>query len=59
MVRVRACIINRPGERIPFSNMMSRQNRTEISSKINFLGTTQSESWRGEIHQDKSHKDWP
>ena len=52
MVRVRAGIINWPGERISSSNIMSGQNTTEISSKINFLGTTQSEPWRREIHQD-------
>lgn len=39
MVRVRAGIINWPGEKIPPSN------------KINFLRATQSEPWRGEIHQ--------
>ena len=30
---------------------MNRQNRTELSSKINFLGGIQSEPWRTEIHQ--------
>ena len=39
MVRVRAGIINWPGDKIPYSN------------KINFQRAIQSEPWRGEIHQ--------
>ena len=38
MARVIAGIINWPGERIPSSNILNRQNRTNLSSKINFLG---------------------
>ena len=30
---------------------MTRQNRTELSSKINFLGSIQLEPWREELHQ--------
>lgn len=30
---------------------MNRENRAELSFKINFLGSIQSEPWRGEIHQ--------
>ena len=44
MSRVRADIINWPGERIQSRNIMNRQKRTELSSKINFLGGIQSES---------------
>ena len=50
MTRVRVGIINWPDERIPSSNIKSRLNF--LSSKINFLRAIQSESWRGEIHQD-------
>ena len=51
MARIRAGIINWPDERISSSNIMNRQNRTELSSKINFLRCIQSESWKREIHQ--------
>ena len=51
MAKVRAGIINWPGKRIPSSNIMSKQKRTELSSKINFLGTLQSELQSREIHQ--------
>ena len=51
MASIRAGIINWPGERISSGNIMNRQNRTEHSSKINFLGGIQSEPQRTEIHQ--------
>ena len=51
MANIRADIINWPGERIPFSSIMNRQNTTELSPKINFLGGIQSEPWRTELHQ--------
>ena len=51
MARVRAGIINWLGERIPFSSIMNRQNRTKLFSKINLLSAIQSEPWRGKIHQ--------
>jgi len=38
MANIRADIIKWPGERILSSNIMNRQKRTELSSKINFLG---------------------
>ena len=51
MVRVRAGIINWPGEKIPYSN------------KINFQRAIQSEAWRGEIHQGNTEVldtgNWP
>ena len=50
MTNIRVRIINWQGERIPFSNIMTRQNTTKLSSKINFLGHIQSEPWRTEIH---------
>ena len=50
MANIRADIINWPGGRIPF-NIMNRQNTTELSSKINFLGGIQSEPQKTEIHQ--------
>ena len=40
MANIRADIINWPGERIPFISIMNRQNTTELSSKINFLGVS-------------------
>ena len=54
MANIRADIINWPGERIPFISIMNRQNTTELSSKINFLGDIQSEPWRTKIHQGKT-----
>ena len=51
MASIIARIINWPGERIPSSNIMNRQNRTELLSKINFLEGIQSEPRRTEIHQ--------
>ena len=51
MASIRAGIINWPGERIPSSDIRKRQNRTVLSSKINFLWVIQSEPWRTEIHQ--------
>ena len=63
MAKVRAGIINWPGKRIPSSNIMSKQKRTELSSKISFLVVIQSEPWRGEVYQgtpeilDRSN--WP
>ena len=51
MASIRAAIVNWPGERIPSSNIMNRQNRTELLSKINFLEGIQSEPRRTEIHQ--------
>ena len=51
MASMRAGIIHWPGERISSSSIMNRQNRTEPSSKINFLGGIQSEPQRTEIHQ--------
>ena len=51
---IRAGIINWPGERIPSGNVMNRQNRTELSSRINFLGGLLSEPWRTKIHQGKT-----
>ena len=51
---ITAGIINWPGERIPSGNVMTRQNRTELSSRINFLGGLLSEPWRTKIHQGKT-----
>ena len=51
MASNRAGIMNWPGDRIPSSNIMNRQNRTEHPSKINFLGGIQSEPQTTEIHQ--------
>ena len=51
MANLRAGIINWPGERILSSNIMNRQKRTELSSKIHFLGGIHSEPWRTELHQ--------
>ena len=51
---IRAGIISWPDERIPSSNVMNRQNMTELSSKINFLWDIQSEPWRTKIHQGKT-----
>ena len=51
MASIRAGIIDWPGERIASSNIMNRQNRTELSSKINFLRSIQSEPQKIEIHQ--------
>ena len=51
MASIRARIINWPGERILSSNIMNRQNRAELLSKINFLGGFQSEPRRTELHQ--------
>ena len=54
IANIRVGVLNWPGERIPSSNVMNRQNRTERSSKINFLGDIQSEHWRTEIHEGKT-----
>ena len=43
MDSIRADIVDWPGERIPSSNIMNRQNRTEHSSKIDFVAGIQSE----------------
>ena len=51
MASIRAGIIDWPGERIASSNIMNRQNRTELSSKINFLRSIQTEPYKIEIHQ--------
>ena len=64
MVRVRAGIINWPGEGIPSSNINSGSNMTIVfSSKINFLRANELEPWSGEIHQGNSEilgtSNWP
>ena len=63
MASIRAGIINWPGESLPFSDIRNRQNRTVLSSKINFLGGIQSEPWRTEIHQGEpgvlNTANWP
>ena len=62
MARVRAGIINWPGEGIPFSNINSDLNMTIVFLKVNFLRTNQLESCSREIYQDNPELDtgnWP
>ena len=51
MARVRAGIINWPGEGIPFSNINSDLNMTIVLFKVNFLRANQLEHCSREIYQ--------
>ena len=62
MARVRAGIINWPGEGIPFSNINSDLNMTIVFLKVNFLRANQLEPCSREIYQGNSELDtgnWP
>ena len=65
MARVRAGIINWPGEGIPSSNINSDLNMTIVFFffyKVNFLRASQLEPWSRKIHQGNPELDtgkWP
>ena len=62
MARVRAGILNWPGEGIPSSNINSDLNMTIILFKVNFLRANQLESCSREIYQGNPELDtgnWP
>ena len=62
MARVRAGIINWPGEGIPFSNINSDLNMTIVFLKVNFLRANQLEPCSREIYQANPELDttnWP
>lgn len=48
--KMRAGIVNSPGERIPPSNIKRNLIRTELSSEINFLRAIQLEPRNEETH---------